>query len=222
MLEFQIPRSQHRAFSALARLDDAARDRLFDALKGEPLTVKIGEFAERFAEATGIPGIAAKGIFWMLHHMYSARASAGLSAAEFAEGICRGVTSSTALDLRKLEPAMVDTVQAFLARVLALDDSLGVVAKGISVLQENERLFSECRVLTDFRPIFRENLDETPSAGVIVHQLRISYSEGGSTKAFFVTLDGSDLADLKSCIERAQSKEAGLKGIVFGSIPCLS
>jgi hypothetical protein len=216
-MEFTLPRNQHRAFAALAEMDESAKTRLLDILASEPLSVELDTLASKTARELGLEESIAEGVLWMIHNMYAARLENDVSAAKFAEQICR--TSGPAG--LKLSQELLDGVRAFLTKALQIDETVGVVAKGISLLRDRERIFSDCRVLTDFRPIFREALDATPSAAIIVHNLRLTYVENGKTTSIYVGLDASDLKNLKDCLERAQEKEAGLKATVAASIPCV-
>src|SRR5882724_8911488 len=88
MMNFSLPKAQLGAFSTLAGLDTKAKSRLLQILESEPLSIKLDEPASKFAEETRLKKNMAEGIFWMLHHMYAARVENGVSAQDFAEGVC--------------------------------------------------------------------------------------------------------------------------------------
>jgi hypothetical protein len=217
-MELRLPKNQHRSFTALAELDTIGKERLLEILKTEPLSIALGALACQFSKVVNLVSSTAQSIFWMLHHMYAARVENELSPREFADTICR---AAEAADL-KLETALLESVKEFLTKALALDDTLGVVAKGITLLRNSERILMDCKIVTDFRPIFREALDEVPRAAVIVHNLRLTFQKEGETDSIYIGLDRSDLETLKACVERALEKENGLKKTLATLIPCVT
>jgi hypothetical protein len=93
-------------------------------------------------------------------------------------------------------------------------DALNIITKSYDVLVQHEHIFSEARVLTDVRPIFSESVEEPPLAAVIVHMLKIEYSQDDDHKQFFVALDTKDIQILIDALNRAQSKAESLKSIL--------
>jgi hypothetical protein len=94
--------------------------------------------------------------------------------------------------------------------LLSLDDSFGVTAGATSIMVELEHVWQSARILTDLRPVFGPDLRE-PKAEVLIHNLRITYREGGSSNEFFVGLDSNDLRMLRDVVERALEKESSLR-----------
>lgn len=78
--------------------------------------------------------------------------------------------------------------------------------KAISLLTENDRLFRESRIITDVRLMFSEQLEESISNAVIVHQLKLSTLSNGKKEELYLSLDDSDLETLKETLDRAIKK----------------
>jgi hypothetical protein len=55
---------------------------------------------------------------------------------------------------------------------------------------------------------------ETVDAAVIVHNLRIHYGQDSEHKDFYVSLDTSDIADIREALDRADAKAKSLEGIL--------
>jgi hypothetical protein len=140
-----------------------------------------------------------------------ARASTDVSV----EKLVTDVISSIRPDIA--DEASLTRLQTWLRDVLGIDP-LMISAKGISVMQDNERTFLQSRVITDIRPVYKEGLADTPkeppSAAVIVHNLKLGYREAGEYKEFFITLDGEDLNVLRRALERADAKTSTLSGLL--------
>lgn len=81
-----------------------------------------------------------------------------------------------------------------------------------AVLQlEHERFFLGARVLSDIRPIFRENMDEPLASALLCHSLKIEYWQGGERKEMYVALALEDLTVLYDALERAIAKDRRLR-----------
>lgn len=102
-----------------------------------------------------------------------------------------------------------------LAALLALD-SLNIISLKAKELQhESERTFCNARIITDVRPIFGENIDDSPTM-IIVHTLKIGFHESGH-KDIYVALDAADIAGLKKTLQRAEDKAKKLKSMLDAS-----
>jgi len=98
-----------------------------------------------------------------------------------------------------------------LETLLKARGAIEVIAKARDVLTDNQRVFLGTRILTDLRPVFgAESLDE-PAGAVILHNLKVVFSEDLTEKEFFVTLDELDLERLSNVIIRARNKAKALK-----------
>lgn len=80
---------------------------------------------------------------------------------------------------------------------------------------EVERGYCCGRILTDLRPAFADDPTKPPKAMTILHTLRIGYiNDTGEHREFYITLDKSDLSDLKELIERALTKSKTLEALI--------
>jgi len=98
--------------------------------------------------------------------------------------------------------------------LLLKSEQLYYAAKSIGLKAEYNNVFIQSRIVTDIRPIFSLNIDETPKAGMVIHNLHIHYrGEEIMHKDIYFALDSDDIAALKELILRAEKKEISLKGI---------
>lgn len=91
---------------------------------------------------------------------------------------------------------------------------LRTAAKAVSVLNQQERLFLDARIMSDIRPIFGEDPSEQPTGAVVVHTLSIEHHTDGHMKIFNVAMDRNDLAELKVTVDRAITKAGTLSDVV--------
>lgn len=87
-------------------------------------------------------------------------------------------------------------------------------AKAVSILNRQERLFYDARIMSDIRPVFGDDPTERPAGAVLVHTLSIEHHINGEVETFNVAMDRKDLADLKETIDRALAKAATLSDVV--------
>lgn len=79
-------------------------------------------------------------------------------------------------------------------------------ARATDLIQANQNLLWDTRILTDIRPIFTEGSDPKPTGWLALHTLQLTYWDGSHVGEFFVVLDRDELHRLAKGIERAQSK----------------
>jgi len=108
-----------------------------------------------------------------------------------------------------------ENVEGNLRHLLDPNGSLAISAKASELRTEHQRVIcvANCRVLTDLRPVFLENVGQSPKAIILQHILKLAYHDDTSRepKEFFLALDGEDLRRLKGLIERAVAKERSLR-----------
>lgn len=84
-------------------------------------------------------------------------------------------------------------------------------AKARSILIDHANYLCRARILSDIRPVFGSDVEQTPTTAVVTHTLKLSYHRGtGTLRDFFVVLDRNDLDELSRLIERAKAKEKTL------------
>jgi hypothetical protein len=100
-------------------------------------------------------------------------------------------------------------------RILLNANSFAVVTKAIDLATEDERTFCQARIITDLRPVFGQHVEDGPQAMVVVHMLKLSFhGQGREHGEFHVSLDSSELRELKQVIERAELKAKSLSSAV--------
>lgn len=85
--------------------------------------------------------------------------------------------------------------------------NLNITSKAIKLLYENERLFQECRIISDVRLVFNDEIENSNRWAVIIHNLKVDYISNSTKKEIFFSLDSNDLKILRKHIDRAIAKE---------------
>jgi hypothetical protein len=107
----------------------------------------------------------------------------------------------------------IDSFKQFFKELVTLDTPVFYFQKAINLLRERSKLILKTRIISDIRPIFKEETIDSPNYCLITHNLRIQYSKETkfNPKRVFFALDHQDLINLQKQIERALEKEEELK-----------
>jgi hypothetical protein len=96
---------------------------------------------------------------------------------------------------------------------LLREKSLQLHARAWSLLYDEERCMTGCRLVTDIRPIFNEAGTEADHF-IIVNQLHIMYLANQERRNAFFALDEDDIEALSALANRAKRKIAFLRKII--------
>ena len=103
-------------------------------------------------------------------------------------------------------------MKEFFKDLLTIEAPIFYFEKAVKLLLERSKLIESTRIITDIRPVFKEQNIESPEYCLITHILRILYTtESDDEKKAYFTLDHQDLVDLHSQIGRAFEKEKELQ-----------
>lgn len=123
--------------------------------------------------------------------------------------------TSDLLETLDLVPASPEAVAAgqTISAILQVQ-SISLATKAWSLLEENDKIFTDARTITDLRPIFGEDLAPPLAASIITHSLRVTYRTYRADETIFLVMDDDDLRMLKQSIERALEKSRVLRDII--------
>lgn len=79
----------------------------------------------------------------------------------------------------------------------------------------NSRNYQGARIVTDLRPVFRDDVAEPPEGAVIVETLHLqTWTRDGGSEVLHVSMDEADLRQLQSIVGRALNKTDTLKRLI--------
>ena len=151
----------------------------------------------------------AEGLLQLLASLFPSFDRAEVSEENFAASLLKALAAS--------EPELVpegsdiDGATACLKEILAGTNALRVSTRAQDLLTESCNRLVDARVLLDARPIYVGEPQESPSAAVLIHNLRIAYASSEGTREFFVAMNSTDLQGLREVIDRALQKEEGFR-----------
>ena len=118
-----------------------------------------------------------------------------------------GIPTAEALGLDRPEQQLL----ASRIRALARHGPMHVLYKSFKLALQHERLFLECGITTDVRPVFGDEITDGLAAAVLTHSLKIDFLRAGTRDCFHVALDQEDLLMMKETIDRALAKASSLR-----------
>lgn len=206
----RIPKGYEHRFVRLRELKAESVDELVSVLENEPPTLDPYGLGEKIAPeiSTLTPDDVAE-IVRTVIPLYALRGRTGVPIPDFVEDILRAMDETDAEELKLSGQDRED----FRDRMIQLFsvESIDVGLKAEELLLDHEHTIHSARVLTDIRPVFGIDPEDSAKAAVIVHMLKISYhDESKEVKEFYVALDTGDISRLMGVLERADAKAESL------------
>lgn len=205
-----IPRAHREALVFLAKLPRETFKSLCTALESLPSTLQREEMLLRVQEV--LPAEDAGQADSLISAILGAATLKGRGRLE-SKQLAETVAAEEALPL---EAATREILAERLLRLLQIG-AVAKVAKALDMLLEHERVFHAARVLTDMRPVFPDDASEGPVGAVILHLLKIDVHVASDNTEFYVSLDSSDLQQLRKVLDRAIDKERELRKFLAGT-----
>jgi hypothetical protein len=213
MARLRIPREGEIGLKKLAALDDDSVRELASTLREIPPLLSPTELYSKVASKVDtIPRRDIDDIVGVLLPLHLIRERRNVSLPEIAEDVCQSMDSGDDSELR-LSGEDRERFKNNLIELLNVE-SVRLGSKALEMLFENQRSFLGARIVTEVRPIFGPDPEDTPPGALIVHMLKITYREEGEDKEFFVALDTTDIDALRNVLDRADKKTESLKGFL--------
>ncbi|MGI9105098.1 MAG: hypothetical protein ACR2G4_02490 [Pyrinomonadaceae bacterium] len=213
MASLRIPNKHLSGLAKLLSMPEDTAVELTSALENAPVSFDPRQVLKTAVSGvTGISPADAASIKEALISLLLLRARSDESQTDVIDELSAAIQESDAEELQ-----LPDEVRANAKKRLSMFlgiPSLLVSSKAVSVRLENDKLFSKARVVSDIRPIFGENVKESPKAAIILHQLGIHYFQDGDHKEFFVAMDTDEVQELISSLERAKAKAESLEAVL--------
>jgi hypothetical protein len=210
-MEFTIPKSAEAPLAEFIKLSGEQVKRFADAIHQSKPALLVEDFANEVASKCGEDPGKVEEIVSMFAGMYLARISVGKSVDDFVADFTSALQKR---GKKQLAPQDWPGFEQGLKSILSAEDSLGITAKALDLLTDQEHGCHSVRILSDIRHIFSSDASQRPKAALVLHTLNLVYHEIGGLKEIYVALDSSDLKRLKSAIERAEIKERNLKALL--------
>jgi hypothetical protein len=206
MPSIRVPSPFEPVLTAFAMLSPRSSGRVTKAVEALPAFTPLRRVAE--AIETSLPKNAThiSGVDLAVALQSAARQTVDPSL--MSDGIVASVD-------KNLPDTRREAVRRNLTRLLTAE-SIITLGKADDVITDHAKVFSRARILTDIRPVFRDDAAEVPTAAVIVDMLKIEHwaRDGSGRQNFYVALDHADLLQLKQVVDRALEKTETLRRLL--------
>lgn len=215
-MPFNIPTRDRKSLIRLITMEETAFDQFCNALPDLPLTTSFRSASQVLAARLHpIDSNFLRDLLYLVAGMSMAIAASPSTGEEGASEILGLLKDSS----EPTENINWEDAKRRITRVIAASAAVRRIRKAAEVLSEYpDRLcVGNSRILTDFRPIFADEKVENPTAGIVVHNLKISCHHGDDMKYYYITLDGDDLLLLQEMLNRAIEKQSALELMLLKS-----
>jgi hypothetical protein len=215
MASLSIPDRVIAGFRKIATLPEDSFKGLLAALENLPLQIhQQAVFDETLIEPPGIPLEDAKIIRDALFPLYRGRGASKIPAEKYASDITESLSAADGEEASWLEnEVLLNTFKERLVQLLSVS-APQLIAKAHDVLLSHDQTFSSLRIVSDIRPVFGDDVEESPTAAVLVHMLNLVYFHAGDRHEFVVAMDTKDIQHLIEACERAAKKTKSLEAII--------
>lgn len=206
MSQISVPEDVARSLRKLADLTEELARELFEVLKEEKASLSHGSVPRRVAsrfQDTDSAGIL--DVVRTLLSMYRARQDLGVSTDSLVDDVLSSGIELSEEQRKQLKERLLEFLSI---------DSLMVTAKAFNVLSSHERILVKSQILTDVRPIFKDDDSGEAVAAVLVHMLKLTCRQDGENTDFFIALDTGDVRKLRAVLDRADKKAANLQALL--------
>ncbi len=205
----KIPLYTREPFERLAKLPNAEFQAILESVSNAAPSPDLSGIMAKAEES----GVAEAGSIVEAIAVAGSYASARhLQAAEIVAGI--------AVEDLKLTAKQRETARTRVGALLSTQ-AVWLSARALDLVLAEPRFMSAARVLTELRPLFGAESEESdlpaPSAALIRHTLIIEYTEAGESRVMALPIDVDDLATVKAALNRAEKKAKALQVFMEGA-----
>lgn len=208
--KLKIPDRYAATLAELVRLTPEELAALLGVIREEQPTLALTDLIESIADRLSIDRKRMSQVVRSLADLQTVREGFGLSVNDFVSELHSALEATGKEDLHPRDWAAFESA---IMEALAGENALSISSKAQNLLSDYQRVYCSGRILTDFRPVFKSNIEKEPAVFVIVHTLKVIYHENEEHREFFISLDCADLERLNVLIERALKKEGSLKDL---------
>ncbi len=215
----EIPKRHREGLTIVNSLPEDVFQRLVAALE----TVIDPNSVDETVPNADLPDVSIYEVETVVHtvlSIYRVRAFRGQAVEPFVKDLSAAM--ETPVGDKYIAPEQREKFSSRLEKLLSIDRLL-TFSKALSLQYEKGFVIFGARILTDLRPVFRDDADAGASGFLLMHTLKISYNEQGDHRELYFSLDESDLKQIKDALQRAETKAAQLRQLMRSkSIPDLT
>ena len=212
-MNLKIPKEEIGSVAELFALSDQDRNTLLNSFRQVEPSGQIEGFIKSVGKLSGLGEKTLSRILIVLLNLCSAAHTGDSSIDSFVRDEVASTFALTGDKRIQPDGPQWEKVRGFLTEALETN-SLSVTAKARNLVLSESHLFMFAAIVSDIRLVFPKDPSSPPSAGMVIHSLKLNYLENGEGSTAEFVLDREDLLKLKKVIERALVKDRTLGKIL--------
>lgn len=219
-IKLRIPEKRIPILKRILELDEKKKKILLDRFKSFKIKIESIENLEKIAPVENFDDFSLifkelLSIFKLYQNLHSDRLVEDID--DFIHQFTRSLVEEYKLIQEHIIEDFDNKVQLmgeFFSEIFTSNKYLYYIEKAKKLLIERAKLIGNTRIITDIRPIFKEEKIGKPEYSLIIHNLRIEYTKDfKNMERSFFALDHQDLIKLQEQIKRALDKEEEMQEI---------
>ena len=208
MAKLKVPNRYRSGMAKLLSLDELSFKELVAGLKEIQPTINIAELKSIVAPKITTFEVS-DDILVAILSLYGARIGLDMPLDEFIDEIFVAAEDipDVSIDLRD---ERLGIYKELLTTLLSIS-SFTEFVKATDLITEHQNILLETRIISDIRPIFGADVTDPPLGALIIHTLKICYSNFGQVNEFFITIDEADIEKFIKVLKRAKDKGETLR-----------
>ena len=202
--DLRVPPRYVPALRTLAAATAEAYESLLKSLDTQRSGYSKAALQSQVEQALGEQRDSAGDLVDVLLALHGVRRAFGLDAAAVARSVARSEPFAAQSEANDLAARLTSVLSCW---------AITLVARAQSLLSEYDRSFLDARILSDIRPVFDQRDDQQVDGAVVVHSLRLRFSEEQAKSAVYA-MTTADLRTLQRQVDRAITKAQRLEELV--------
>ncbi|MGI8882929.1 MAG: hypothetical protein ACR2IA_01625 [Pyrinomonadaceae bacterium] len=212
----RIPEDYQSGLARVVSLSNNDINELLTIFENTPVILNGKKFnQELLPKITFLESVEARNLIETIGSLYELRNQLDLTTEEFVDEITDVMKESQNKKL-KLTESNYKKFKQRLTDLLAIK-TLALRSKAVNLIVDHSVIFQDAKIVSDIRPIFGLNIEESPIGSVIIHNLKIEYKQNDEIKNFYIALDEKDITTLLGLLKRTQTKSESLKSFIANS-----
>ncbi|UYP43922.1 hypothetical protein NEF87_000207 [Candidatus Lokiarchaeum ossiferum] len=203
LFRFQIPKTFKKNIQDLLSISESNRKKFLEQIQMASPTLEIQELIDCSESELQYPSQ----MLMFLSMIYRIFKESKTNLGDFRISLEDAINE---LGISKEHEKYSDIINFFMESI-QLDNTLGISSKANATMIDHSQIIRKTRILTDIRPLFQDNFDESVKTGVIYHMLKLTTRQNKIEKNQYIAFDFEDLVNLKNTIDRALRKEKNIR-----------
>lgn len=205
MKEISIPTEHIEKFKFYIGLPDELKNAVVELLSSIPIGTSPNKIIDIGAERlTKLTKDRIADIVLIFINLTRVKENLNLSIDDFLPVLERALKKSDILSSEDTELALND-----FKKLLSNNSNTSTTAKLLDVMTENQKNFLQATITEDIRTAFDSN--ENYIGSVIIHNLKIRFTENGNTNEVYFALDNDDLETFITSLKKSQERVSKIK-----------